>query len=321
VFQGYFLIREPPEKVPNGVFTLPPPPWNTTHENELCTFCMLECMFDADEFVKRCPWIEELDNGTELMIAWATQGRQQLNSGIVDVSGKFDEITEAIEGITDDIDSKFAERFKPIEALLTTKNSSSKGKVGEVLYDNWISNDISKQWSTEVTKSQPHSGDFIHTHHDTKQQVIVDVKHYTKNVPTTEIDKLWSDMETTGIPLGLMVSLTSRFVKRRPGVDIEFRTIHGKPATMMFVSDALNHKEFIFPALEILRLHNPKTQFDIRDVLRPLHDIMGIISECEKNTEKLESDITRILTAHRSTTHIHYMTIQRILRGMFEQNM
>ena len=35
-------------------------------------------MFDADVFLARCPWIQETDNATELVIAWATQGRTQL---------------------------------------------------------------------------------------------------------------------------------------------------------------------------------------------------------------------------------------------------
>jgi hypothetical protein len=275
-------------------------------------------MFDATRFIAQCPWIEEIDNATELMIAWATQGRQQLNSGIVDVGDKFDSVTEAIESIVGDIDTKIVERLRPIQDVLTTRVSSSKGKTGEILYENWIRDDISKSWSTEVTKSQSHSGDFIHTHHDTKQQVIVDVKNYSKNVPAVEIAKLWSDMETQNIPLGLMVSLVNGFVNRRHGVDIEFRTIHGKPATMILVSDALKHKEFIFIALEVLRLHNPKTHFDIQDVLRPLRGILNLISECETMTTKLETDIGRVITSHRGAVHTHYKTIERMLIGFFE---
>ena len=125
-------------------------------------------------------------------------------------------------------------------------------------------------------------------------------------------------METQCISLGLLVSMSSGFAKHRKGIDIEFRTIHGKPATMILISEAFSHKEYVFVALEILRIHNPTTQFDMGDILRPLQDILGILSECETNSTKLENDITRVITTYRSTTHIHYTAIQRILRGMFE---
>ena len=275
-------------------------------------------MFDSTEFLRSCPWIEELENGTEMMIAWATQGRQQLMSGIVDIGDKFDGFDDKLESVVYDIDRKFEERLRPLHDVLTTKVAVSKGKSGEIVYDNWISSEIANCWNTETTKTQPHSGDFIHTHYDTKQRVIVDVKNYTKNVPTSEIDKLWRDMETQCISLGLIVSMTSGIAKHRKGIDIEFRTIQGKPATMILISEAFTHKEYVFVALEILRIHNPTTQFDMVDILRPLQDILGIVSECETNTTKLENDITRVITTYRSTTHIQYTAIQRILRGLFE---
>lgn len=275
-------------------------------------------MFDSTEFLRNCPWIEELENGTELMIAWATQGRQQLTSGIIDIGDKFSGFDDKLESVVHDIDRKFEERLRPLHDVLTSKVAVSKGKTGEILYDNWISAEIGNCWSTETTKSQPHSGDFIHTHYDTKQRVIVDVKNYTKTVPTSEIEKLWRDMETQCICLGLLVSMSSGFAKHRKGIDIEFRTIHGKPATMILISEAFSHREYVFVTLEILRIHNPITQFDMGDILRPLQDILGILSECETNTTKLENDITQVLTTYRSTTHIHYTTIQRILRGLFE---
>lgn len=263
-------------------------------------------MFDVDVFLEHCPWITEMENGTELMIAWATQGRQHLLSGITDM-----------DDVVDDIDRKMEARLKPLHEILTSKVSSTKGKAGELLYENWIGSEITKCWDTECTKTQPHCGDFIHTHYDTKQKVIVDVKNYSKNVPKSEVEKLWNDMEVQCIPLGLIVSMSTRFAGHRDGMDIEFRTIHGNPATMILVSNALHRKELLFIALEILRLHNPKTTFDIEDVLRPLRGILDIVAECETNMAKMEKDVVGCITNFRQTTHAHYLSIQSILERTF----
>lgn len=270
-------------------------------------------MFDVELFLKRCSWIEEMENGTELMIAWATQGRRQMESGIVDIHGKFGELEDAVENAVDDIDRRIEERLKPLHDVLTSKVATTKGKTGELLYENWISSEISNCWDTECTKNKAHHGDFVHTHYDSKQRVIVDVKNYSKNVPGSEVEKLWSDMETQCIHLGLIISMNSRFANRRDCMDIEFRSLHGKPSTMILIPHTVHRKELVYVALEILRLHNPKTQFDLSDILTQLQDVVGILDECEANIAKMERDVLNSITFFRQTTHKQYATIRRIL--------
>ena len=275
-------------------------------------------MFDVDVFLSKCPWIHEIENGTELMVAWATHGRRQMESGIVDIDGKIGEIEDAIETVVDDIDRRLEERLKPLQDVLTSKVATTKGKTGELLYENWIGSEISKSWDTVCTKSVPHHGDFVHTHYDSKQRVVVDVKNYAKNVPSCEVEKLWSDMETQSIHLGLLVSMNSRFACRRSSMDIEFRTIHGKHSTMILIPNALHAKELVYVGLEILRLHNPKSQFDVDEIVRPLQEILAVVGECETNLCKMEKDLTSSIGVFRQSMQMHYNDIQHRIRGMLK---
>jgi hypothetical protein len=274
-------------------------------------------MFDNELFLQHCPWVHDMENGTEMVIAWVTQGKRQMESGIIDVSGKMNAIEHTIESVVDKIDDRLEEQLKPLHTILTSKVSTTKGKTGEILYENWISNEVSNCWDTECTKAQPHCGDFIHTHYDTKQKVIVDVKNYSKNVPTSEVDKLWHDMEMQCIPLGLIVSMNSRFAGRRDSMDIEFRSVHGKPATLIFLSNVFHRKELIYVALEILRLHNPKTHVDVKDVLTELQDILVILNECETSMSKMENDILNSLSVFKKTVHSHYLSVRKQLERAF----
>ena len=290
------------------------------NKNETICVCIVVRiqMFDVEVFLSKCPWIHEIENGTELMIAWATHGRRQMESGIIDIDGKIGEIEHAMETVVEDIDQRLEERLKPLHDVLTSKVSSTKGKTGELLYENWISSEISKSWDTECTKSIPHHGDFVHTHYDSKQRVLVDVKNYSKNVPGCEVEKLWSDMEKQSIYLGLIVSINSRFASRRNCMDIEFRSIHGKASTVILIPNAIHAKELVYVGLEILRLHNPKSEFDVSDIVRPLQDVLDIVAECETNLCKMEKDLTSSIGVFRQSIQTHYTDIQRRIRGMLK---
>lgn len=277
-------------------------------------------MFDVDVFLSRCEWIEHLENSTELMIAWAIEGRSRLlqTQKEIDLKG----ITNAIECLPNKIQSIsyenanqvkhcITEQLKPLCEALTSKVSTVRGKTGENLYENWVSPSISSSWNTECTKSIPHSGDYIHTHYDTKKRVIVDVKNYSRNVPSTEKEKLWSDMETQQIPLSILVSLNSRIVGHRETMDIEFRTINGVNSCMIMLSNAMEHKELIPVSLEMLRLYATDSKCSTFETLR---EVLECIKTLEESANKLEKDMTGILCEYRKQITSQFAIMKRIVK-------
>lgn len=265
-------------------------------------------MFDASLFLERCPWISDLANGTELLIAWATEGRtrMEMTQQVFAFEDKADDILEHVDMVVDSLDAKLEERLRPIQDALTTKVSTKKGKVGEAMYDTWAS-EFERVWNTECTKSIPHSGDYIHRHHDTGKKVIADVKNYGSSVPTKEIDKLWDDMKAQTIPLGLLVSTSSKITGRRPGLDIEFRVVDGVPSTVVFVSNAIQQKDLVFVGLEILRIHSPSKTFEINPILEPVRELVQMVKESESTLAKYQQQVSG-----------SYKRMDRILKTLLE---
>jgi hypothetical protein len=280
-------------------------------------------MFDIDVFLSRCGWINELENGTELMIAWAIHGRSQMTQtqNELDVDGlmnAIDCLQTRIQSITNEsvekLDKRVEERLRPLCEAITSKVSTTRGKTGENLYENWVSSSISGAWNTESTKHIAHSGDYIHTHYDSKKRVIVDVKNYGKNVPSSEKEKLWHDMETQQIPLGMLVSLNSRIVGHRDTMDIEFRTMNGVNSCMILVSNAMEHKELISVSLEMLRLYTTDSKCSTFETLR---EVLDSIKKLEESSNKLEKEITSTLLEYRKQIQTQFIIMKRILEHHF----
>lgn len=278
-------------------------------------------MFDIDVFMSKCGWIEELENGTELMIAWATQGRTQLvqTQAQIDVSSlasAVDGIQYRLQTITNEgvekIDRRIEERLKPVCEVLTSKVSSSRGKTGEALYENWVKECIAVSWDTERTSHISHSGDYIHTHYDTKKRVIADVKNYSKTVGSSEVEKLWHDMGAQQIPLGMLVSMTTRIAGHRDIMDIEFRTVNGVNSCMIFLSNAVDYKNLILVGLEMLRAYT-STKCTTFETLR---EILELIKTLEDTAKKLEKDMTGTITTYRKQIQCQYATIKRIVSDL-----
>lgn len=279
-------------------------------------------MFDVDEFLSQCPEIREMRNGTEFVIALVTQGLGQLERGSkpVDEERLEESLAESVNDGVDRAIREMRELIAPVASAVLTKASSAKGKVGENLFESWMK-DI-KSWECEKVASTGHSGDFVHTHYDSGIRVLSDAKNYSKKVPKSEQEKLWSDMQTKGIQLGLFVSLDSGIASKRDGVDIEVRSVGGRNHVIIFLSHAIANKEWVFVCLEILRLHQscPSDTFDLDAYLLPLREIVDIAKSTEADAEKMEKDIAKRLAEHRKSVQVQQQQIQRIVQNCLESH-
>lgn len=84
-----------------------------------------------------------------------------------------------------------------------------------------------------------HKGDFI-IEYDYKGRLyrcLVDIKKYNKSVPTSEIDKFYSDLEYNNFDAGLMMSLNSRFTGITDRVYLTDATVSCSKIPVMFLSE------------------------------------------------------------------------------------
>jgi len=272
-------------------------------------------MVDNDVLLAKCPELKDMRNATEFVIACVTQNLRLLERGVEPVNeARLEEnITDSVKDECGQLLQDLRAELGPIRDALLTKVSTAKGRVGENLFENWMKE--IKTWATEKVATKGHSGDFEITHYDTKATVLVDVKKYSTSVPTKEQEKLWEDMQSRGIRLGLLVSMDSGIAKKRPGVDMEVRAGH----VMLFLSNATDNKEWLFVCLEILRLQQScATKFDLDAYLAPLKDVIELAKAATGDAEKLEKDLVKRLGEHRASVAERTQQIQRILKGMME---
>ena len=280
-------------------------------------------MIDTDQLLAKCSFLHELENGTELAIAWITQGYSQLRrdhqpideNRIVETSNRNrDEIVrtmardreEILRSLPVQLTTQLQERLRPLEEALCSKVSTRRGTTGENLFAAWMK-DI-KDWETESSSHIPHSGDYIHFHYDSHKQVLTDVKNYSSKVTRKEIDKLWNDMNTQHISLGLLVSLHTRITNKREPVDIEFR---GR-GVMMFVSNATEHKEWIPICLELLRIQSTGQHIKDNTIQRIQHAV-DMLKETSTMVDKLQKEQHKLLENFKLQINKQLLHIQHIL--------
>lgn len=226
--------------------------------------------------------------------------------------------TTNILDAVDDLESKLTrnteEQLRPLRDALTTKVASSRGKTGEALYETWAKS-IASSWHTECTSKIPRSGDYVHTHFDSKKRVIADVKNYTRDVPSSEVDKLWRDMEEQQISLGMLVSLHTSICGHRNGMDIETRSIHGRRYCMILVSNVLERKDYLSVAIEMLRLYDTDSSCKTLDI-EPLREMLASIGELEESAKKLEKDMVTTIARYRQQIQCQYALLQRTIRTL-----
>ena len=88
----------------------------------------------------------------------------------------------------------------------SSKSSHAIGQVGESNFNDRLTNELHLPW--EDKSKCPHAGD-VHVHLTNGETLLVDVKSYTKAVPSEEIKKTHRDLKQLGLKFGMMYSLRS----------------------------------------------------------------------------------------------------------------
>jgi len=123
--------------------------------------------------------------------------------------------------------------------LEKTSISSEKGKAGEKEFD-----ELTQQYTSwgplKNTSTTPHSADrYVKIRNC---ETLIEVKKYSSDVPTKELEKFYRDMEEhQGTPLGVMISLHTRIVGKKSAGFITTEWTH-KSQLLVFINTFYTHQ-------------------------------------------------------------------------------
>ena len=178
--------------------------------------------------------------------------------------------------------------------LLNIKNnSSSKGKLGESLAMNSLKKKY-PDWKIENTTGTAHESD-IFAYSENYGKILYEIKTYSSNVPTKEIQKFKDDMVTTNSKYGIFVSQTSGIVGKKL---IDYEVINNSILVYISSSGLNGHgieigTEFLLSLIDsgyLDKRHLIKNE-DIRDVLYKINENMFELNECINNFSRIKMQI------------------------------
>ena len=178
-----------------------------------------------------------------------------------------------------------------LKDLLQIKgNSSRKGKLGESLAFNTLSKKY-PSWKIENTSNQAHESDLF-AHSEEYGKILYEIKTYSTNVGTSEIEKFKSDIITTNSKNGIFVSQTSGIVNKKL-IDYEIYNGH----ILVYVSCAGLNGLGIEVATEFLMSLidtniNNKILNNNDQLLNRINNSMFDLHECINNFSRIKSQIS-----------------------------
>lgn len=102
------------------------------------------------------------------------------------------------------------------------KSNNIKGITGENLIYNFFKNNFS-HYSLEDTSQIPHSGDLKIFIPDITENILIEVKNYKNTIDQKQIDKLYFDLNYTGIDYAIFISIKSNIVNKKNNIEWELK--------------------------------------------------------------------------------------------------
>jgi hypothetical protein len=139
---------------------------------------------------------------------------------------------EKVERIKDEerarLEEDYNKALRVVRELRTkyeTKGASARGAIGETAFAEYIEKYTSWR-DVENTSKIPQSGDLQCMIN--KIKTIIEVKNYTKDVPTKEVQKFMRDMDShTETPFGIFISMNTEITGKRNTINVDW-TEHGQ---------------------------------------------------------------------------------------------
>jgi len=175
--------------------------------------------------------------------------------------------------------------------------SSIKGIYGENLINETFSNYF-PNYSLKDVANLPHSGDFHLFMDDINEMVIIESKFYNHTIDQKEINKLYYDMNNTGIKYSLFISLSSNIANKKNDIEWEINNDN----IVIFISNVMNNNNYIIIGLMMLKtlisLSKENTGTNIQNFslnsYKKISEHINTITSLKTQINKIKNSISNI---------------------------
>ena len=264
------------------------------------------------ENVEDIEYLESINYDDKVLNTALTIGLKSIQMSQTNMTGN--SYIEPLKQIIVENNIENGENIKKIDNMLCDllnikNNSSRKGKLGESLAMNGLKKKY-PDWKIENTTGTAHESD-IFAYSENYGKILYEIKTYSSNVPSKEIQKFKDDMVTTNSKYGIFVSQTSGIVGKKL---IDYEVIDNSILVYISSSGLNGHgieigTEFLLSLIDsgyLDKRHLLKND-DVRDVLYKINESMFELNECINNFSRIKMQIIE----HRNTMNRSIDTMYR----------
>ncbi len=183
----------------------------------------------------------------------------------------------------------------------TLSTAARKGALAEEeIFENYRQSFMDDAFD-DVSKKGKFS-DILASPKGTNQKVLIEVKNYSGNVPSAEVDKFWRDMEVRGAKYGIFVSMQTKIAKIPSDVQIDTKA---DMLCVFVVNSGLGHvghliaykivKQMIERELSFSKLGEDRLN-RVNATLKKVKSDIQVLNDIRDNAEGLQDSSTRTLT-------------------------
>ena len=207
------------------------------------------------------------------------------------------------------VNSHVTEQAKSLENSFNRilDNSARKGQIGEIIVYNWLRTNYPNVEVTE--KEKPHGADIHMVLPNLSKKIIIEVKHYSKTVDQTEIDKFLRDVSTTNSH-GIMISLQNKIRGKQDG-EVDFQN----GAVISYISNGQSQMHLIRSAIDnIIKCANvlsDETHKLSKHTLTEIEKQFKLAKDNQKEMIKHLNDALK-LAKHDSFDKLHQLIFNKL---------
>ncbi len=248
------------------------------------------------ENVEDIEYLESINYDNKVLNTALTIGLKSIQMSQTNMTGN--SYIEPLRQIIIENNIENGENIKKIDNMLCDllnikNNSSRKGKLGESLAMNSLKKKY-PDWTIENTTGTAHESD-IFAYSENYGKILYEIKTYSSNVPSKEIQKFKDDMVTTNSKYGIFVSQTSGIVGKKL---IDYEVIDNSILVYISCAGLNGHgieigTEFLLSLIDsgyLDKRHLLKNE-DVRDVLYEINESMFELNECINNFSRIKMQI------------------------------
>jgi hypothetical protein len=248
------------------------------------------------ENIEDIEYLESINYDDKVLNTALTIGLKSIQMSQTNMTGN--SYIEPLRQIIIENNIENSENIKKIDNMLCDllnikNNSSRKGKLGESLAMNSLKKKY-PDWKIENTTGTAHESD-IFAYSENYGKILYEIKTYSSNVPSKEIQKFKDDMVTTNSKYGIFVSQTSGIVGKKL---IDYEVIDNSILVYISSSGLNGHgieigTEFLLSLIDsgyLDKRHLIKND-NVRDVLYKINESMFELNECINNFSRIRMQI------------------------------